>query len=80
MVTEFPVLKIFVYINFYLHLHFKRLGSISWLSYSFLVCGMLCESSGFSVNMGVLSTPVQIHLLGFNMIFWFPKSEIMYSQ
>lgn len=67
MVTEFPALKGFVYINFYLH--FKYLGSTSWLFYSFLVCGMLCESSEFSVNVGVLSALVQIHFLDFNKIF-----------
>lgn len=31
MVTEFPALERFVYINVYLHLHFKHLGSTSWL-------------------------------------------------
>lgn len=80
MVTEFPALEIFVYINFYLHLHFKHLGSISWLSYSFLVCGMLCESSGFSVNMGLLRALVQIHFLGFNKIFCLLEFEIIYLQ
>lgn len=80
MVTEFPALERFVYTNFYLYLHFKHLGSISWLSDSFLVCGVLCGSSEFSVNMGVLSALVQIRLLDFNMIFWHPEFEIMYLQ
>lgn len=80
MVTEFPALERFVYTNFYLYLHFKHLGNISWLSDSFLVCGMLCGSSEFSVNMGVLSALVQIRLLDFNMIFWHPEFEIMYLQ
>lgn len=80
MVTEFPALERFVYTNFYLYLHCKHLGSISWLSDNFLVCGMLCGSSEFSVNMGVLSTLQQIYFLDLTMTFWHPEFEIMYLQ
>lgn len=80
MVTEFPALEIFVYIIFYVHLHFKHLGSISWPSHSFLVCATLCESNEFAVNTGVLSALVQIHFLDYNKIFWLPGFEIIYLQ
>lgn len=80
MVTEFSALERSVYTNFYLHLHFKHLSSISWLSYSFLVCGIFCESTEFSVNMTVFSTLVQIHFLDFNKVFWLPEFEITYLQ